>query len=315
MRLSIILTLVTLLAGCRQVPEVNSEQAESTIATGVILFEREISGTILGQPLRAPHGLAVGHDGTVVVVDAETNRLLLFDRELQPVREVGGYGFGSSMFNGPTYVTWDSRLNLVVSDENNRRLVRYDRRFNFVDEILLHDLDDPLKFRFPSGVAVNSYGELWVADREANRIIIVDNGGAFDRFIGDFGYSGGQLSSPEKIIIDDRGRVTVCDAGNARLMRYDEYGNAGDALEDEAFAYPVACAVDRERLWVLDQESGIVCFDLQDRFLFESSLQLMGDSKPLRSPSDIVVLDNDHLLIADTGNHRLVICRIIYEDR
>jgi len=315
LRLSIIFGLVALLGGCRQASEVTPERAESVTTPGVILFEREITGDILGQPLMAPCGLAVDQDGSVVVVDTDANRLILFDSELQPIRQVGGYGFGSSMFNGPTYVAWDSQLNLVVADENNRRLVRYDRRFNYVDEALLYDPDDPLKFRFPSGVAINSYGELWVADREANRISVINNVGEFERFVGGFGYSGGQLSSPEKIIIDDRDRVIVCDAGNARLMRYDEYGNAGTALVDEAFVYPLACAIDGERLWVLDQESGVVCFDFEDRFLFESSLQLMGDARPLQSPSDIVLLDNDRLLIADTGNRRLVICRIIYEDR
>jgi DNA-binding beta-propeller fold protein YncE len=259
--------------------------------------------------------MAVARDGSVVVVDRETNRLILFDSDLQPVRQVGGFGYGTSMFNGPTFVAWDSQLNLVVSDENNRRVVRYNRRFDYVDEVSLYDPEEPLEFRFPSGVAVNSYGELWVADRDANRIIVINNVGEFDRFVGDFGYTEGQLSSPEKIVIDERDQATVCDAGNARIMRYDQYGNAQAPLVDEIFVYPIACALDGKRLWVLDQESGIVCFDYRGRLLFESSLQLIGDSRPLKAPSDIVLLGNDRLLISDTGNHRLVVCRAIYEPR
>jgi len=314
-RSTVILLLLLTLMGCGGPPKTQPRTVTTEPSSSVLLFESQIDGTILGQPLQSPFGIAVAHDGSFVVVDAETNRLIYFDEHGQPVHEVGGFGYGEGTFNHPTFATWDSQLNLIVSDENNRRLVRVDLGFNFVEEVLLKDDDDPLKFRYPSGVAVNSYGETWIADREADRLIVLDNLGEFDRFVGDFGYSGGQLSAPEKVIIDRDDNIIVCDAANARLVRYDAYGNFEQETTDESFVYPIACILDNDRLWVLDQEAGVICLDRQGRFQFESGLQILGDSRRLKGPSDIAVLGTDRLIIADTGNRRLVICRVVSGDQ
>ncbi len=43
--------------------------------------------------------------------------------------------------------------------------------------------------------------------------------------MGDFGYSGEQLTSPEKIIIDLQDNFVVCDAGAGRIVKYDMFGS------------------------------------------------------------------------------------------
>jgi sugar lactone lactonase YvrE len=310
-RSTVTLLLLIALTGCGQPKNIQPEQITPEPTEDVLLYESEISGTVLGQPLQSPRGIVAANDGSFILIDAEGNRLVSFDSADRPVRQAGGFGYGEGTFNNPTFGTWDSQLNLIVTDENNRRLVRVDLGLNFVEEILLTDDDDPMKFRYPSGVAVNSYGETWVADRDADRLLVLDNVGQFDRFVGDFGYSGGQLSSPEKVLIDERDNIIVCDAGNARLIWYDAYGNFEQELADESFVYPIACDLDEDRLWVLDRDAGVICFNREGSFLFQSGRQILGDSQELREPSDIAVLDGERIIIADTGNRRLVICRVV----
>ena len=78
--------------------------------------------------------------------------------------------------------------------------------------------------------------------------------------------------------------------------------------------YPVAAAGDRAYLWVLDQASGsVVCFSRKGRRLAVIQGGLIGTSRALRRPSDLVLLSDGRLLLSDSGNDRLLLCRVVYE--
>jgi DNA-binding beta-propeller fold protein YncE len=171
-----------------------------------------------------------------------------------------------------------------------------------------------LKFGYPAGVALTGYGEVWIADRDKNRVAVFDNFGSFDHFVGDFGYPGGQLLNPEKIIVDDRDNFIVCDAGNRRLVVYDQYGNFLREVLYESLVYPQAAVSNDALLWVLDKSSGVVhCFSAAGRHLFNAGPSLVGSSRELQEPTDLAVLRGNRLLLSDSGNNRLLVCRIIYD--
>ncbi len=312
-RLSILLILVSLAcSGPPRGPRVRPTHPQIPAA---LLVEQVITGTILGQELQNPVGLAVAPDGITYLADNGNNRLIRFDSTLNATHEIGGYGFSAGLLNNPTFVTLDNALNLLVIDESNRRIVRYDARLNFVDEIELRDEDDPFKYGHPSGVAVTDYGEVWVADRDQDRIALFDNAGRFSRFIGEFGYAGGQLRSPEKVTTIPDGDFVVADKGNSRLVFYDSYGSFSREITRAVVSDPVAMTFDGNHLWVLEASSGqVVCLDIGGRRPLVAIPMLVGDKKGLRNPRDIAALPDGRLVISDSGNNRLVICRILYDE-
>jgi sugar lactone lactonase YvrE len=282
-----------------------------------VVVEREISGRVLGQTLSSPWGLAADRRGNVYLVDAGNNRLVVFDSQMTPLRDAGGYGSEQGLMDRPSFITSDNNLNLWVSDVGNRRICRFDNKLNFVNDILLRDDQDPLKYGVPSGIAVTAYGEVWMCDRETNRLAVFDNIGRFDRFLGDFGYSGGSLRTPEKIISGDDGYFYVCDAGNKRLAVFDEYGTYKRDMYNERFRYPRALAIDSSRLiWVLDSGAGLLYgLDNRGREMFVAGPMLPGSSFPLKDPADIVFTRDGRIVISDSGNNRLLICQITRASR
>lgn len=282
-----------------------------------IVVEDVIAGYVLGQVLRNPVGLAVDYQGKVYVCDAGNNRLVRFSDSLSPEREAGGLGSLEGMFNKPGYITVDNGLNVFISDVANRRISRHNKDLHYVDAISLIDYDDPLKYGEPSGLALTDYGEIWMCDYEKSRIAVFNNVGQFDRFVGDFGYSGGQLYHPEKIIRDPAGNFIVCDGDNIRLVVYDDLGNFVRQIKNGYFQYPVSVLDGgKNAFWVLDGVAGEIFFiDGKGKVLFESGAILPGAEVKLKNPSDMVKLKDGRLLISDSGNNRLLVCRVMYENQ
>lgn len=315
MRHLVILALFLVLAqvGCGPARTGGGVEQKSIPRPLAVIVEKTIGGNLGGAVLQQPHGIAVSRSGEVYLSDAGSNRVIKLDQQLNVVDDVGGFGFGVSQFNQPTYVQLDNDLNLAIVDEGNRRVVILDQTLNFVDEVFLTDEEGP-SLRNPSGLAINDYGEMWVADREQNLIAVYDNGGIKQQIIGNFGYSGGQLASPEKIVIDRRGDFIVCDAGQGRLVRYDRFGNYRQEFYHDSLEYPVAAAFTGDLLWVLDGSPGSLhCFASDFTHLLSVGPQLIGDTVPLRHPSDIVATRDGTLIVTDAGNGRILLLRVITE--
>ena len=122
-------------------------------------------------------------------------------------------------------------------------------------------------FYSPSSVAADSAGNLYVADRENNRVRRVDAAGMIATFAGtgDRGYGGdgglavdAQLDRPSSVAVDAAGNVYVADTGNQRVRRIDltgeiataagtgeqGYGGDGGPATDAPLDNPVGVATD-----------------------------------------------------------------------
>ena len=304
------------LLACGPAPREGPEQPTDIKMPSALLVQHVIEGPVFGQPLKNPRCVAVAADGSWYLVDNGNHRLIRFNAELKPLDQTGGYGFSAGMLNHPAWVTLDNSLNLMVTDESNHRLVRYDTHLNFVDDIELRDEDDPFKYGRPTGLGVNDYGEVWVADADRDRIAVFDNVGKFNRFVGDFGYSGGQLSRPMEIVPDVDEQFVVCDPGNSRLARYDAYGGFIGETSTRSFGAPSSVAVADNLLWVLDVAGGrLACLNRRSgEQLFAAGPQLMGERTRLKEPGDVALLNDGRLMIVDSGNDRVLVCRVIYDE-
>ncbi|MBU8934682.1 MAG: NHL repeat-containing protein [candidate division Zixibacteria bacterium] len=309
-----IVALGLLSCGGAKRDQVIDEQA--AVVPVALVVEQEIAGVVLGARLSRPFGLAIDGRGSLYCVDAGNHRIIQFHSDLTPVREIGGHGSAAGLLDGPTFAVIDNELNLLVTDEGNRRLARFDNRLTYAGDIAFYDSEDLLKFGYPSGAALTEFGELWIADRDQNRIAVFNHVGQFDRFVGDFGYSGDQVHSPEKIVVGRQGGFLVCDAGNSRLVVYDDYGNFVRSISSPELDYPIAVTIDGHGLWVVDGVVGrLFLFSHQGERKLMVGPQMSGTSIDLREPSDVAILPDGRIVVSDTGNDRLLVCRIISPER
>lgn len=129
-----------------------------------------------------PGGIAVDAQGVIYIADTFNHRIRKLTPEGQVMTLAGGDkgyvdGMGSqALFNGPSGLTVDGAGNIFVADTNNHRIrkVSPDNRvstlagsdeYKFLDGELLK-----ATFAFPSDVALDKSGNLYVADTDHNRI-------------------------------------------------------------------------------------------------------------------------------------------------
>ncbi len=279
-----------------------------------LLFVSVIEGVILGDKISEPYGLTSDLANNVYLVDSGNDRLIKFDSDLNPVEDAGGYGSSDGLLNSPTHISLGSNLNLYVSDGGNQRISIFDTRLNYARQVRMIDQDDPSKFGFATGLRVNEYGEIWVADRDKSRIWLFSNIGSLDRSIGGIESAGDYLLNPAGMASDDRGRVYVCDKGNHDIKIYDNFGISLRSFGADYVKSPSGIAFDNhDNIWVADADRpGIFCFNQNGDMIYSVEKTGLGVNYSLKEPVDLTILSDNRLIVSDFGKNRLVVFQILY---
>jgi streptogramin lyase len=119
------------------------------------------------------------------------------------------------------------------------------------------------QFNRPLGTAVDTSGNVYVVDRENNRVSKFNSKGEFLSQFGSAGSGNGQFKEPRSVAIGPNGTIWVTDAGNARVEEFNANGEYLLKLGPEAggnkLSGPYGIAVDNEgRVWVSDSSANKV---------------------------------------------------------
>ncbi|MCK5127459.1 MAG: NHL repeat-containing protein [candidate division Zixibacteria bacterium] len=318
MRFSVLIPVLLLLVSCAgNTTETFQRKSQSTIPIPVsIELKSEISGKVLTYRLESPSGLDIDPQGSIYVTETGHHRLIKFDRDGQAEREFGGYGAGISQFNNPRDITIDERLSIYVLDAGNSRIMHLDMNLNFIEEILPAEAADEIITSLSnySGLHLSNIGELTVSDYDNSRLIQMDNFFEFSRYVGDFSYGRGALLNPGSIASDGSGRMFVADEGNSRIAVFDEFGNFKKSIGADKLAQPVAISVaDNGLIWTADKETdSLYVFDWSDNLLavFGNPDNRDEDFSQIGA---VLAARNNLLYITDTGNDRILVYRVVYE--
>ncbi len=263
----------------------------------------------------APAGVAVAPEGTVVVAEADGQRLVARDAPGAPLWTFGAAGLaggGRQQLFGPSDVVRLSDGRWIVSDRDNGRLVVLGADGRWLAEWGAGTVD-PLVA--PEGLAVLADGRIAVADSGTGFIRLFDASGTPVGSLSDAAGRPLQFADPADVAMDGRGLWYVSERATHAVRVYDARGSlvrtvgvAGESGDDFGhLAEPRGIAIDEAgRLFVVDSGNNRVqVFDADGGFLTTVGGERRGGSGGLREPRGIALGPDDRIYVADTYNHRI----------
>ena len=186
------------------------------------------------------------------------------------------------------------------------------------------------RFSFPSGVAVDPAGNLYIADTGNNRIRRVDASGSITTVAGSGEWRwGGEglaievpLDRPRSIAVDNSGNLYIVGLANSGIRRVDGTGNMSwipgsdepnDGTEDEF-------RLSRDRGLAVDHAGNLYISNIDNNYVRRvdtlgkvsviAGIRGAGDGGPpteaqLNYPASVAVDKAGNVYVADTGNHRI----------
>jgi DNA-binding beta-propeller fold protein YncE len=194
------------------------------------------SGTADGQ-LSGPSGVAVNSGGSVYVADGGNDRIEVFNGAGIYQSKFGGTGTGDGELSGPGGLAIDSTDNVWVADVNNSRVQKFDASHSCLGWIgadtgggagwhvagsgALPTGGDGLgQFRAPVDVAVDADDNVYVVDKQQDRVQKFAPGGCLLGHFGTHGSADGELDGPTGVALDGVGAAYVADNGNLRVQKF-----------------------------------------------------------------------------------------------
>ena len=255
-----------------------------------------------------------------------------------------------SILSAPKAIAIDQKGNIYISDPDFHRVRKIDYQTGIITTYAGNgtagfsgDNQSATKatLNSPNGLAINTTGDLFIADSNNNRVRMVDKiSGIITTVAGDgnFEYSGdgtsaidSSLKSPQDVAIDKQGNLLIADTFNNRIRAVDlstgiittiagdgSFGYSGDAGKAifASFRHPEGITVNQPgNIFVADSSNHRirrieVATGVITTFAGNGTEGFQGDNgtslnASLFHPTGIAFDLFGNLYISDTGNHRL----------
>jgi DNA-binding beta-propeller fold protein YncE len=252
---------------------------------------------------------------------------------IEPVFALYGPGSGKKpYFDKPMAAAWGPNKRIYVADSKNNRIVVFSAQGRYLSQFGEFGIAKPPvgsaitwvpgQLNYPTGVATDDEGNIYVADFKNDSISVFNDAGTFLRRFpdpyrptgrgssgaGNSGIAVGALAVADgKVYAADSYQILVFDTQGVLLKQFGRPGQGPEGLD-----HPNGIAVDSKgRIYVSDSnQNRVTAFTPDGAFMWSTGKPITSltesSSNPFVLPRGIAVLADSSILVADPLAHQLV---------
>jgi hypothetical protein len=259
-----------------------------------------------GVKIPAPRALTVGRDNELLVLDT-AGRLLVYSEKGVLARQ---WRMPESEAGNPEGVCVLRDGRIAVADTHYSRILFFDQNGKLLGT-LGREGKGPGEFLYPVALTQDDEENLYVAEYGSNdRVQKFTREGELVLSFGSFGTEPGQFQRPSGLVYHE-GKILVSDATNNRIQVFSDGGKFIKILEltgqQLRLRFPFGISLGSDNvLYIIEWgESRITSISLKGRLLGRYGSCGTGRGQ-FSTPWGIAVDSNLRILVADTGNRRIV---------
>jgi DNA-binding beta-propeller fold protein YncE len=180
----------------------------------------------LGKWFQDPVAISVDPLGRIYILDRGRNTLQKITIKDTTITAGESHSWRDNAINQFQDIISPNGLDIYVADYGSNRIHRFDRDLNFISSIPQTDVQASMEkvFGFPSSIAIDRFGSLYVIDKEDKNICKIGASDRIDRTFGGHDAGLGRLIEPHTIRISNKNELIYVSDLN-RIVVFDIYGN------------------------------------------------------------------------------------------
>ncbi|WP_205504367.1 DUF7619 domain-containing protein [Rufibacter psychrotolerans] len=261
-------------------------------------------GAIIGMP----DDIAIDSKGDIYVTDFYIRK---FSQDGQVYHDFKPENLDHNRY-GAFRITLDQHDNLYVVSYSNSKIAKFSKEGKLLFEIGSQG-QQPGQFLYPEEIAVNSRGEIYVADKGNRRIQKFNPNGTYLQSIilNTDVNAGSYTETPSSLDVDAQDNLYALDAPNGKIIKYTPTGEKllefGNSAADPAKLYaPAKLAIDKKtgQVYITDLKMGGSnsggFFVYSTLGVFERQVQhTTGDGRLWGTQQSIAIAPDGKVFIAD----------------
>ena len=251
--------------------------------------------------LTHPWGIAVNDKkGLLMVARRDAHCVTMFNEKGKKIRSLESET-GNVQLSYPRGVAFDGNASIILVASNHCL-----QKFTLEGECLMSvgsdsEGDEPLQFRHPKGLVVNSFGQVYVADDKNHRVQVIN--------IDDFTYSHcigeGKLNRPFDVALDHKGNVFVASYNENCIKVFKPGGEFLKEITQGGLLYhPSSIAMGSDNLMYITEhdDDRISVFTTNGEFV-----KVLPCEKELSGPEGIAIDGFGNLYISNTNKNEIIV--------